>query len=955
MTSSHDQFKRVPQSTYRVQLTPRFGFADAAQIVPYLSKLGISDLYCSPIMTARSGSTHGYDVVDPQHLNPELGGQQAFDQLLAALRSHKMGLLLDIVPNHMAASSDNPWWLDVLENGPSSRYADFFDIEWDPVGPGGLENRVLLPVLGSPYGEALENGEIQIVPDQLGYHLQYFDLELPLATTSYSVILGLNAKDIEQELSADDADWRAYSGLLEATASVPLRTSSDPELIELRDAVRRQLDKTLPRLRRNEIIRTILEQTIAQINGKPGDPRSFDLLDRLVASQAYRLAFWQLAHEQINYRRFFDINDLVSMRVEDPQVFDAVHQRIIRLVTSGAVSGLRIDHVDGLWDPQGYLTRLQQSIADSPSTSEQCYVVVEKILSQDETLPQDWPVAGTTGYDFLNILNALAIDESHVEELDRLYRQITDVNSDFRELVYQAKVRMLDTSFAANIQSLSVMLGQIADQDRHGRDLTFESLRQAVIEVTAALPVYRTYTRSFEVSEQDRRWIDSAIETSMNRVPDLRHTLAFLRRVLLMRIPPYVPESERGAWLQFVMRWQQVTGPAMAKGSEDTALYQYNRLLSLNDVGGEPESRGMSIDEFHAFNLSVLKHWPHTLNASSTHDTKRSEDVRARIAVLSEIPDAWANAVVRWREINAGKRPVRNGFPIPDSNVELQIYQTMLGAWPNDSEGVDAFRDRLKAYLIKAAREAKIYTSWTESDSVYEDALMEFVDAIFEEPHSSDFLRDFGDFERLVSCSGAVNSLSQTLIKLTAPGVPDTYQGTELWDYSLVDPDNRRTVDYAVRQRLLDRLPAAESVSERSIAELVDRWHDGRAKLLLHQRVLQLRNRHADLFARGTYAPCPVLGHLSRHVVAFTRTLDDLTVITIVPRLVSKLVKDSTSLSLADVWGDTAVIVPDQVGRSTVDVITGSTVSAGDFPTERRLLVNDVLRQFPCGLLLTRK
>ena len=650
MTKPRHRFSPAPRSTYRVQLTPSFGFSEARAIVPYLKRLGISDLYCSPFLTARPGSTHGYDVVDPLHLNPELGGEAAFLELSQMLQEHEMGLLLDIVPNHMAASGENPWWHDVLENGPSSQYADFFDIEWDPTSPGGLENRVLLPILGSPYGETLENGEIQIEEDERGYHLRFYDTNLPLSTISYLPILDARSAEIERRLGSQSDAWQAYAHLTREIESTPPRAADDQTLIERRRTMRTFLEAELPRLRTVPEIRDELATAIENINGTPGAPNSFDVLDSIVSSQAYRLSFWQLAREQINYRRFFDINDLISMRVENEAVFNATHRRIIELVDEGHVSGLRIDHLDGLWDPGGYLDRLQRALShDQPSTGGR-YIVVEKILAEGERLPTHWPIAGTTGYEFIGILNGLFVDSTGLAAIERTYRDVTGIAESFPEMVYRAKLRVLDESFTAYVQSLSQLLGRIADRDRHGRDLTFETLRDSLLEITAALPVYRTYVSSFEISDADRGWVEQAVAEATARRPDLRHALAFLRRVLVLDIPPAIESDAKDEWLLFVMRWQQMTGPAMAKGNEDTALYQFNRLVSLNEVGGDPDTAGVSIDDWHEYNQRNQQRWPQTMNATSTHDTKRGEDVRARIAVLSEFPADWNDALRRWQD-----------------------------------------------------------------------------------------------------------------------------------------------------------------------------------------------------------------------------------------------------------------------------------------------------------------
>lgn len=954
MTRSSSRFERVPDSTYRVQLTPDFGFAAAEKIVPYLTALGITDLYCSPVLTSRHGSTHGYDVVDPLHLNPELGGQEAFDRLVRTLHDHEMGLLLDIVPNHMAASSENLWWRDVLENGPSSRFAHFFDIEWDRAGPSALENRVLLPILDSPYGETLEHGDIQIESDPSGYHLRYADMHLPLSTVSYRHILERGAAEIERAVGSTSDDWAAYSRLLKEISLVPSRAESDPVLIARRLEVRDLLEHELPRLRTVPAIGREIEKAVEVANGTPGVPRSFDILDQIISGQAYRLAFWQLARERINYRRFFDVNDLISMRVEDEDVFRAVHQRVLQLLDDGDVTGFRVDHVDGLWDPEGYLHRLQQArekrAGEDRASSK--YIVVEKILAAGERLPDSWPVAGTTGYEFMNVLSGLMTDPEGIEQLGLVYQRMSEMTTSFPDLVYQAKIQVLDESFAANVQSLSGLLVEIAEHDRYGRDLTLSSLRQSISEVSAALPVYRTYINGMTVDESEQRWIDMAIDAAAVRRPDLRHALAFLRRVLLLQVPPYIDVTDRPNWLNFVMRWQQLTGPAMAKGNEDTALYQYNRLLSFNEVGGNPDSSGKTIADWHEFNAQASRDWPHTLNATSTHDTKRSEDVRARIAVLTEMPDEWSRRVAHWQELNAGKKPVRDGVPIPDVNVEFHIYETMLGAWPNDPDHEDDFATRLKAYLTKAAREAKLFTSWSEVDEVYESALHRFVDTLFESPESTDFQDDFREFQRLISRAGAINSLSQTLLKLTAPGVPDIYQGTELWDYSLVDPDNRRPVEYETRRRLIAQFRAEEPEDWPSLATIIEDWTDGRIKLFLTQRALRFRREHTRLFTDGDYVACATEGPLRDHIIAFARRDARDMAVVVASRLSLRFVHNQSGLSLAGRWDQTCVHLPDDAGESLVDAFSGRRLDVTGVNGQRRLMVNDVLSQFPCGLLM---
>ncbi len=952
MTSRDHRFSPAPRSTYRVQLTPSFGFAEARAIVPYLRLLGISDLYCSPFLTARPGSTHGYDVVDPLHLNPELGGEEAFLELSTALKEHEMGLLLDIVPNHMAASVENPWWLDVLENGPSSPYASYFDIEWDPALPGGLENRVLLPILGSPYGETLENGELQIEEDDTGYHLRFYETNLPLATVSYLPILEARAAEIERRLGSGSRDWQDYAKLAREVESTPPRAADDPPLVERRREIRQYLESELPRLRAVPTVREELNSVIAAINGTPGVPESFDTLDRIVSSQAYRLSFWQLAREQINYRRFFDINDLISMRVENQDVFDAMHRRIIQLVDQGHVSALRVDHLDGLWDPHGYLDRLQRALPRDRSDSSGRYVVVEKILAEGESLLAQWPISGTTGYDFMNVLNGLMVEPAGLAQIERAYRDFSDVTESFSELVHRAKLRVLDESFAANVESLSQLLGRIADSDRHGRDLTFESLRASLIEVTATLPVYRTYVNSFDVQESDHEWIEKAIALATTRRPDLRHSLVFLRRVLLLDIPATIDPDARGDWLLFVMRWQQMTGPAMAKGDEDTALYQFNRLVSLNEVGGKPDSEGVSIEEWHRYNQHNQQLWPQTLNATSTHDTKRSEDVRARIAVLSEFADDWIEAVRGWQELNADKKTVRNGIPVPDANIEWLIYQNLVGVWPNDDGVTPDLIDRLQGYVTKAMREAKNHTSWVAVDSVYETAVLNFVEGILDMSSSEEFLNDFEVFQQRVAPAGAVNSLTQLVLKLTAPGIPDIYRGTEMWDYSLVDPDNRRPVDYGLFQKLLNDMTAHPSDTVEFARELARNWRDGRIKMWVTHRALQWRNAHAKLFAAGTYAPLEVSGPSSEAVVAFARQLGTEQALVVVPRLVGRSLAPKDGLTLGCMFDQTELALPNDDDGIWMNVFTNERFEADKRSTQLRMNVGETLGTFPVGLLV---
>jgi (1->4)-alpha-D-glucan 1-alpha-D-glucosylmutase len=831
---------RIPTATYRLQFNSQFTFQDAKRIVAYLHDLGITDVYASPLLRPRKGSMHGYDIVDANALNPEIGREDDFTELHGELDRRGMGLLLDIVPNHMAASHENAWWMSVLENGAHSRFLHYFDIDW-------RDDKVLLPILGRPYGEALEAKEIQLGFDHDGFFLAYYDKRFPLAPQSYRIVL-------EPCVDAVPADGVG---------------------LEVRDLVQNEtvvtnskfLKETLCRLREQspELLHA-MDESIARHNADP------DLLDRVVQAQWYRLAYWRVASETINYRRFFDVTDLVGIRVENPEVFEARNRLILDWITEGKVTGVRIDHIDGLFDPVNYLAKLQLRLGGP------FYVVVEKILEHGEPLPPAFQCAGTTGYDFLDTANALFVDPAGLGRLTEIYHRFTGLTAPYEDVVYERKKQAIEQLFFGEMRALGVHLGQLAAADRNARDLAPSELLAALMEITACLPVYRTYITLAGVSDADRAYLHAAIAEARRRAKHVDARLFdFVELVLLLEPPPYIA-SERERWLELVMRWQQFTGRVMAKGVEDTAFYNYNRLISLNEVGGEP-GRGPDFDpvaELHARNEEIARAWPHTMNATSTHDTKRSEDVRARIGVLSELPDDWEREVRKWARLNAPLK--RDGVPHP--NEELLIYQTLAGAWPLDEP-------RLHEYLEKAAREAKTHSSWIAVNETYEKSLKEFASAVLtHEP----FLKAFLRFQRRVAFHGFLNSLAQVVVKVCSPGVPDFYQGTELWDYTLVDPDNRRPVDYAQRASLLSSLGSPSS--------LLRTWQDGRVKLFVTSRALAARPRFAmsDYRAIDTGTP---------HAVAFLRGEDTLVV---VPRLTASLVKPP-QLPLGEVWADHALAV----------------------------------------------
>jgi len=926
---------RAPTATYRLQFNAGFTFADARRIAGYLAGLGITDLYASPILRARKGSGHGYDVVDAAMLNPELGTEEEFQALHETLEQHRLGFLLDVVPNHMAASPENAWWMSVLENGPQSRFFHFFDFDWSPVpAQGKVEHKIVLPILGKPYGEAVESGEIQLAYDEGGLHFRYYDRRLPSSPESYASVLRDCVASLPEEGVAVE-----LRELVSPTGAVDVEPSAPNS---------RFLKETLWRIyEREPSFREALDATIARINGQQGHPESFNALDALLDAQHYRLAYWRIASEKINYRRFFDVADLVGVRIENPEVFEARHRRTIDLVASGHITGLRIDHIDGLYDPVGHLRKLQLRLAEpraaaggndegpveppvrSPSGEPLfCYIVVEKILAHGEDLPRDFAASGTTGYDFIDTLNGVSIDPEGLERLTGFYRSFTGLTDCFADIAYERKKQVIGELFSGEMRALGERLAAVAAMDRNARDFAPSELLAALTEITACMNVYRTYIRGFEVSEADRRYVREAVMCARERsgsAIDAR-IYAFLERVLLVEPPPYV-ETDRERWLSFVMRWQQFTGRVMAKGVEDTSFYNYNRLVSLNEVGGEPGREPLDgLGELHARNERVARDWPETMNASSTHDTKRSEDVRARINVLSELAATWEREVRRWSKLNETLRV--DGIPGP--NVELMLYQNLIGMWPIDEAELEAVPERLRQYLEKASREAKTDSSWIVPAPDYEQALFTFAEHILgHEP----FMASFRRLQKRVAFHGFLGSLAQVVLKITSPGIPDFYQGSELWDFSLVDPDNRRPVDYEKRQVLLDELRSAESRGALDLCTLLRRWTDGRVKLFTTWKALDTRARHADTFRSGAYRALDA----GQHVCAFLRG-DSVAVA--VPRLTTKLVKPGR-LPIGEVWGNGTLPLS---GRWR-NAFTGEVLEGSNMP------LSGVFARFPVAIL----
>lgn len=873
-----------PIATYRVQLQSEFTLDHCTEAADYWAELGISHVYTSPCLQASPGSTSGYDVVDYACVSSELGGESAFTAFSECLHTHRLGHVLDIVPNHMGIEGQNLWWEDVLRNGQASLYAHCFDVHWRAPQPG-LRNKVLLPILGDHYARILESGKFRL--DQQGgrFLVHYETNVLPVAPESLRGMLAIAAQRSGSQQLAFIADVLAF--LL-----APASDERDERV--RRHRVQEVIEELLARLcRETPPVAQAIQQVVAEVNRDP------DALDALLEAQNYRLAFWRSADSDLNYRRFFNINKLIGMRTEDEEVFNLTHALVLRWLREGRLNGLRVDHIDGLREPAAYLQHLRQQAGPA-------YIVVEKILEPGERLPA-WPVAGTTGYDFLNRVNGLFVDPAGEAPLTEFYAHVTGQPTEFRRIVHECKELVLE-GFGGDLERLTGLLVPLCHSRRQYRDYARQEIRQVLAEVLVSYPVYRTYVRAPEgqFTPDDERFVRQAVEGGRTARPDLDAALFDFVADLMLGKHTGRAESD------FVMRLQQLTGAVEAKGVEDTAFYRFNRLVTLNEVGGDPAQFGLSLDDFHRAMEDAHRYWPASMLATSTHDTKRSEDVRARINLISEMPHAWAEAVRRWM----GMHERRRQGDWPDRNAEYLFYQTLVGAWPLPV-------DRALAYMHKASHEAKQYTSWSDPNPDYDQALKSFVESAL---NDAAFLSDMEAFVRPLITPGRVNSLAQTLLKLTAPGVPDIYQGTELWDLSLVDPDNRRSVDYARRRRLL------EGLRHSSLEDVSRGWEDGLPKLWLIRQTLALRQRRPELFgAQAAYRRLPAAGARAGHVVAFLRRDE---VATVTPRLVIGLNGD---------WRDTALELPPGAWRNA---LTGELVASdGHAP------LASLLGAFPVALL----
>jgi (1->4)-alpha-D-glucan 1-alpha-D-glucosylmutase len=935
-------------ATYRLQFNSDFKFSDATALVDYFANLGISDIYASPILASRKGSKHGYDVTDVTQIDPEIGSLEDFEELQAKLLERGMRLILDIVPNHMAASNENRWWMDILENGPESGFASYFDVDWHPPARN-LDSKVLLPILGRPFGEVLDRRELRLVFESGKFFAQYFESVFPLTPRSYRRLLKHRVEEIRASLSEKSPAYQEYSGII-AALSPPSESEVETHERGRMEAIRERLHKLVTD---NLEIASFVERNIADFNGTPGDVASLCSLEHLLSEQHFVLAYWQDPNEGINYRRFFAISELVGVRVEDPLVFEATHEHILRLVSKSVVRGVRIDHIDGLRDPAGYLHRLQERLtANQPQGSDRPYVVVEKILSEKETLPGEWPIAGTTGYEYINAANSLFVSPSGAKALEDTYFTFIERQMIFTDVVYEKKRQVMNTLLRVEMRSLGRQLIDLATHDRYARNLLRLELMDVLIETTACFPSYRTYIHNLDVPEQSKRLIEQALDEARKRRPHLSQAgFDFLRDVLTVANPPHILADQREERLAFVMRWQQFTGPIFAKGVEDTALYVYYPLLSLNEVGGNPEpSKLISWSQFCDFVLERQQHWPESMNASSTHDTKRSEDVRARINVLSEIPDEWAAHLTVWAKQNESHKQLIKDRNVPDSNEEYLIYQTLIGLWPSDLSDLPSISKRLQDYAIKATREAAVYTRWTEPNKSHEHAICGFIEQILSPQRSTPFLQDVARLQENISFAGMVNSLSQTLLRIACPGVPDFYQGTELWDYHLVDPDNRSLVDFQIRSKILQSIINHVSDDASTIAnDLLAHWTDGRIKLYLIWKALSYRRQHPSLFKDGEFLPVVCTGPRSQHVISFLRRGADAQALLVLPRWVAKL--PIKGIERLEFWRRTSVQLPPATPETWRNVFTGHTISAKLDAGDRTLPVGNVLEHFPVAML----
>jgi (1->4)-alpha-D-glucan 1-alpha-D-glucosylmutase len=934
-------FASPPRATYRLQLNRDFTFRDAASLVDYLADLGISHVYASPFLQERRGSTHGYDITDHNRLNPEIGTEEDFAALVARLHGRGLGLILDFVPNHMGIGSDNAWWLEVLEWGEASPTAPYFDIDWNGARQD-MRGKVLLPVLGDQYGAILENGEISLRfdRDSGSFVVAYYDHRFPVSPLDYAELLSL--------ASDDELDDDAETALRDLTAAAN-RIAGDRSLEGRREALapaaelKQQLKAAASA---HPKLAAAIDAAAASICGR-GEAGDWHALHEILEAQSYRLAYWRVASDEINYRRFFNINDLAGLRIEMPELFEQAHRLVFDLLKNGSLQGLRIDHIDGLFDPKAYCRQLQEraeALGIGP-----LYVVVEKILARYENLP-DWPIAGTTGYEFTNQVLGLFIDPRSERRLTRLYVRASERTEAFDTILYASKMRICTVNLASEVNVLARRFHELALFDWRRRDYTRNGMVDALREVLTAFPVYRTYVDAAGAAPDDRRYIDWAIAVAKRRSPAIDTSIFdFIQAVLTGELNGRYAERTEDV-RRLAMRFQQVSGPVMAKGLEDTAFYRYFRLVALNEVGGDPRRVGISAAAFHRLNEDRVKHWPHAMLTTATHDTKRGEDARVRLALLSELSVEWRRHVGLWYRLNRRWRSKIEDEPVPSRNDEYLFYQGVVGAWPldldpADAAGVRSLAERMGVFMLKAVREGKEQSSWGNPHADYEAALAKFVENSLDASRPNAFVADLAPFVARLTRLGSINSLAQTTLKLTSPGVPDIYQGCELWDFSLVDPDNRRPVDFSKRQNMFDdlrqRFGSLDVGDEVDLAALESSWQGGSEKLFLTWRILQCRAAHPEIFAAGAYAALTTEGAKAENLLGFARPHDTGCVVVAVPRLITAVIGEGGA---AD-WGDTALVLPE--GRSWRNIFSGKRLAAG------RIDARDLFADFPVAVLVS--
>jgi len=931
-----------PIATYRLQLSPEFGFAEAARIVPYLAELGISHVYASPIFRARPGSPHGYDGVDPNALNPELGSRDDWQALARQRQATGMGWLQDIVPNHMAFHADNGLLADILEHGPASRHRDYFDIDWHHPSED-LEGRIMAPFLGRRYRECLQNGDIRIVYSAEGFAaVVYGEMRFPLGLESYLQILDPPGAFPGKPLTDDHPEVQRWDDALDALESLDLLEDAG-----LRCKAARAVKEALWDLHvHSAAVRHHVSACLERLNGEPGKLESLHALDRLLSQQRFRLCWWKNAAEEINYRRFFDINDLIALRQEDPAVFDHTHGLLARMTAAGRIDGVRVDHVDGLADPGAYLQRLRALLGHK------ALILVEKILAPEEDLPADWPVQGTTGYDFAHWLNALFVQRENEARFTSAYQNFTGCAARFEAVMRAAKLEMIGTRLAGDLANLARRVQSRAAAASFAGHMTLKRLTEALMGVLAALPVYRTYRDAGPIRPADRKTLEGAVSRAIDSRPHLRTEIRFIRDLLLEERSDGAPERSQdlaGEHRRVLQAFQQLSAALMAKGCEDTAFYRYHRLVSLNEVGGDPGDFGRPAAHFHDFIARRAAHWPLAMNSTATHDSKRGEDIRARLNVLSEIPDEWERRIGRWQALTKAHRTRIAPDAVPDRKTAYLLFQTLIGAWPPHDRSFRTFVKRIQDYMVKAMREAGQTTSWAAPREDYEKTLTAFVAAILEPRRDNAFLADFIPFQRKVAFYGRFNALSQCLIKIAAPGIPDFYQGTECWQLALVDPDNRRPVAYADRKRALQAFRRyADALG--LTAELMENAGDGRIKLFLMARALAARRHSRGLFVNGCYQALETGGAFGRHVIAFAREARGQWALVVAPRFLTSLVRENQAPLGQAVWQDTALRLPSNAPRTWHNAFTRQKTGG-----QASIAVGNALAHFPVALMTSEE